>query len=108
MRDDDKKIALNESSILMNRLNIVRKFLQRGEIECRSANTNRNWMRVLTPSWDWERVEYRIKPEPEEFYINKFSDGTFGAKHKTERSAMSSSGVFKTFKCVELIDKSVV
>ena len=35
-----------------------------------------NWTDVGIPSWDWVSNEYRVKPEPMEFWVNVHPDGT--------------------------------
>lgn len=46
------------------------------EVEARTRIEGAEWYRVEAPLWDWSVTEYRIKPEPREFYIVRARDGS--------------------------------
>ena len=58
--------------------------------------------------WNWPNVDYRIKPEPMEFWVNIYNyptDTPFGT-HKTKAQAIDSASdkVIKTIKMREVLD----
>ena len=72
-------------------------------------NTNREQLKwidcVGEPVWNWALYDYRIKPEPREFWINVYSDGAEGFAHQTKELAMKNraeTGYLQTIKVVEV------
>ena len=52
------------------------------------------WGLAPTPHWDWNRNDYRIKPEPMEFWVNVSSDFGF----RTKEEALLTAKLFKNKK----------
>jgi hypothetical protein len=70
-----------------------------------------NWTEVPLHepgSFNFALYDYRIKPEPREFYMNIYEDGTQGEPRKTrelaERLCKRTRGRFDTVRFVEVIE----
>lgn len=55
--------------------------------------------------WDWANFDYRIKPEPIEFWVNVYSGHT-GSRYATKETAESNAehGVLRTIKMQEVTE----
>ena len=53
-----------------------------------------DWTSDLAPAWNWEDNDYRVKPEPETFWIIKFRDNSLMAFADQKRA----SEVFDKYK----------
>ena len=38
------------------------------EIECRYL-WEESWQSVPTPTWNWDKFDYRVKPKPQKFWV---------------------------------------
>lgn len=50
---------------------VMRAYAEGNRIECRRRQRGAigAWTGVVSPSWDWDEIEYRTKPEPIEFEV---------------------------------------
>lgn len=67
-----------------------------------------DWEDDNTPNWDWDALEYRVKPEPRVLYANEFQERGLSTNHyRTEDAAKSAAGekISKIIKFVEVLDK---
>lgn len=48
---------------------VMRAYADGAKIESSSATNEGLWRDCPEPSWDWSYVNYRIKPEPREFWV---------------------------------------
>ena len=57
-----------------------------------------HWEDVEHPSWNFNEIAYRVKPEPKELFVNLFDDGSVTA-HNTHAEAVESynTGCNKTW-----------
>ena len=65
------------------------------------------WIRVHDQdecTFNWGKYDYRIKPEPREFYVNFFSDGG-EAIYRTKEEAVFGSSQCETIKVREVTDE---
>lgn len=46
------------------KIEIMQAFEDGKEIEFRSAHTEEEWMSCYKAIWNWEKFEYRVKPDP--------------------------------------------
>lgn len=54
---------------------------------------------VNSPSWCWDGVNYRIKPEPKDIWVNEY-DGYWGTAWGTKEEAENGVGQYATRKAV--------
>lgn len=69
-------------------IEVVQAYKEGKIIESRSVYTGGEWFRVDFPSWNFDSVEYRIKPQLIERWVNVYEDGvtrsTFVTKYHAE------------------------
>jgi len=55
---------------------VMQAFLDGETIQCRKHGSKKNWgvVRNPDPSWNWKDTDYRIKPEPREFWLNIYDN----------------------------------
>ncbi len=70
-------------------LEVMQAFVDGKPCEWRSRGLT-IWKEIGTPSWDFVKNEYRIKPVPKEIWVNEFSDGT-GLSYDSEKRAEESN-----------------
>lgn len=46
------------------KIEVMQAYEDGKEIEFRSAHTEEVWMRCFKAIWNWEKFEYRVKPDP--------------------------------------------
>ena len=56
---------------LKEQIEIMTHYLNGGEVKCVEKG-NDNWEIVTKPLWNWERFNYRIKPEKQKVTIEKW------------------------------------
>jgi hypothetical protein len=82
---------------------VMEAFKNGKKIESRFVNVQSPWIQTHTPTWD-EALEYRIAPEPREFWVNEYKDGTLSI-HYEEPWADQYDPQFRIrcFKVVEVL-----
>lgn len=40
---------------------------------------NKGWLDTNNPVWAFDKITYRVKPEPMELWVNVYEDGSIGA-----------------------------
>lgn len=50
-------------------------------------------------------ARYRVKPKPRTFWVNAYSDGSFGQAHETRRDADTAAIGSRRIDCLELVEK---
>jgi hypothetical protein len=66
---------------------------------------NGAWREEPRPLWNWAYCDYRIKPKPREFYLNRYVDGTWGiGPHENAVSAALevSRGTTSRYECIHV------
>jgi hypothetical protein len=54
-------------------IEVMQAFVDGKAIQCYSGF---GWEPIKEPFWRWGSVNYRIKPEPKEIWVNEYSDGS--------------------------------
>ena len=57
-------------------------------VDTRRLGTNSPWKRVATPSWDCRRCEYRLTPQPREWWVAVYGDGSTSMLFPSRQKAM--------------------
>lgn len=64
---------------LKEKIEVMQAALERKEIELNSPTID-NWKQVNYDNqdivWDWFKYDYRVKPEPMEFWVSIFDSGS--------------------------------
>lgn len=80
-------------------IEVMQAYLDGAKIELRRRDAlHAGWQEVLEPRWDWQNLEYRVKPEPREFWANIYPDGQM-VGHPSRKAADRHRGS----NCVECI-----
>ena len=70
-----------------------------GDVE---VNSGKVWHETPFPSWNWADKDYRIKPEPMEFWVEVYESGNHTV-HENHQ-AIVSLGHIKTIKVREVME----
>ena len=65
------------------------------------------WSDVKAPNWDWFACEYRVKPQPREFWINTYSNGSVYLHNNSEEAGWQkrcSGNTSTTIHVIEVIE----
>jgi len=93
---------------LKEKIEVMQAALDGKEIE-RNTGTNNGWQPEPDPDWSWDCWDYRIKPEPMEFWINVYVDGEEGVfTHYSEEAAVDFASTrldLKTIKVREVMNE---
>jgi hypothetical protein len=83
--------------VVKEQLAVMQAFVDGKKVQVRTKSPGNKWqeLKVNCPSWQWDVVEYRIKPEPEVVYISKSKYGSFYA-HTDYESAVAGAGMSAT------------
>lgn len=87
------------------RITIMNAFVQGKEIEYIPKGSAAKWSIASTPTWDWDRFDYRVKPGPRRIWVLDTPSGLHGHHHFSE-SAIScdASDLAAGYKCVEFVE----
>ncbi len=59
-----------------------------------------SWISNPDPKWNWESFEYRVKPEPREFWVNIYDrDAIDNIAHLSKENADRAAGAARV-KCI--------
>ena len=61
---------------LQEAIKVMQAFADGKEIQYYQEECSPRWQSTLFPVWNWQEVNYRIKPEPRVLYILLNHDGT--------------------------------
>lgn len=69
---------------------VMQAFADGKKLECRFVDGDK-WVPASSPIWAWDRYEYRVKPEPREWWIvnGKQYTALFGTKNEAESSVFN-------------------
>jgi hypothetical protein len=84
-----------------DKIKVMQAHLDGAKIEVRDRNTYDPWRLAITPVWDWYHYEYRVKPEPREFYINIYAGHT-GYPYPTKDAADKDSEHNNRLECIHV------
>jgi len=71
----------------------------------KSVYSRPKWDFCPNPQWDWIGFEYRVKPEPREWYINMYADGRVHMyDNKSEADWWAGSNRKECVKVREVLD----
>lgn len=67
------------------------------KLQCRFNDSapSDEWSDSRAPSWQFDVMEYRVKPEPKEVWINYTSAGTVAGTYYDEDSAKGAAELYK-------------
>ena len=68
-----------------DKINIMQAFVDGRAIQSRKKNEG-DWGDNCDPNWNWDKAEFRIKPEPKTIWVNEYEDGSLRG-HNTEQCA---------------------
>jgi hypothetical protein len=88
--DTKEKIA-----VMQQQLAVMQAFVDGKKLQVRTKKPENSWRELSNPTWQWDVIEYRIKPEPEVVYISKSKYGSFYA-HTDYESAVGGAGMSAT------------
>ena len=94
---------------LKEKIEVMQAALDGEKIEVITFDGLNSWVEISVNAekiqWCWADMDYRIKPEPMEFWVNVYSND-ISAAYRTEKEAVSAtnSGYTKTIKVREVID----
>lgn len=54
---------INENGKINDYITILQGYLNNEKIECRKKGSNENWLSISNPTFNFDKVEYRIKPK---------------------------------------------
>ena len=75
----------------------------RGEtIEC-AINGREDWELNLSPAWNWDQFDYRVKPQPKVIWVNEYEDGG-DVLHPSEVSARTHAGLLAIRTAVKYVE----
>lgn len=77
-----------------------------GENIGRSCAKSPEWRRAFTPTWNFHKYEYRVKPEPQRLWANECASGCmtfFDSKSEAEAWALKNPAVRAAVEYVEVI-----
>ncbi len=81
----------------------VMQAAERGEeIESRSRLPDATWTYNPFPSWQWETVEFRVKPQPKVIWVNEYVRHLYA--YTTEAEAKENAGANTTRKLVKYVE----
>ena len=65
------------------------------------------WFNCGEPTWNWVASDYRVKPEPVEFWMNLYPDGDWGRHYESKNEAIagSSKNCLRTIRVREVIEE---
>jgi len=85
-------------------IKIMQAYLDGKKIEFRNRAGDTIWRPAdKNHGWNFHDVEYRIKPEPREFWLNVYPDGSLFA-HFCPESAVHILSNGETIKVIEVLD----
>lgn len=59
------------SKTIQEQIDIMQHFANGGQIECKSFG-NKEFVSTIVPSWNWDKVDYRIKEQKKTITIEKW------------------------------------
>ena len=65
---------------------VMQAYVDGKSIECKPS-TQEHYMRAGSPAWHFGAYNYRVKPEPREYWINSYPNETKLYLHESERLA---------------------
>jgi hypothetical protein len=60
-------------------------------VQVRCKGSDREWGYTSGPYWNFADCDYRIKPEPLEYWVNTYKNSVYNALHPTEDSAKAAA-----------------
>lgn len=63
---------------------VIQAFEDGKRVQTKPVNSELHWMDSSNPSWNWVNINYRIKPEPREWWANLFPNGEFGKLYSSK------------------------
>lgn len=67
-----------------------------------SAMVARPWHVALTPVWNWDEYDYRVKPEPLTLWVNEYPWGFVGL-FRTKEDADKKAGDNR-IRCIKMVE----
>ena len=96
---------------LKEKIEVMQAALDGKEIEHTWIHQN-EWITTQTqpyPDFNWQKMDYRIKPEPLEFWINIYEGGVFSVFSSVDSAEFDADGMdisfIKTIKVKEVTDE---
>lgn len=72
-------------------ITVLRHFETGGKVQFRiiSRVPDLDWQDAVSPIWNFDEFEYRIKPKPLELWVNLYPDGT-SSPYETKKEALAA------------------
>ena len=64
------------------------------------ANCEHTWRHCINPSWNWAQFQYRVRPEPREFWVNCYANENMHA-YTSKGRADNAAGKLRT-ECIHV------
>jgi len=80
---------------------VVKAHMDGKSIEHRARNSNNAPWLTSTPNWSFSDLDYRVKPEPREWWINRYADAYGDRVYATEELADNGAS-FSRLECIHV------
>jgi len=90
---------------LATKIKIMQAALDGKEIECIILNEKDAWeviRNIDDITWDWLNEDYRIKPEPMEFWVNVYPNGNILSAHETKEVSEENAKIVNSVKSIKV------
>ncbi len=81
-------------------IEVVTAFKNGKTLQCKDKNFNGEWIDVPHPIWNFALVDYRVKPEPIELWVNVYNGIEETYVYETKAEALNCAGLGCTRKAV--------
>lgn len=61
------------------RIDVMQAYAGGAAVECCRRGAGKPFISLARPVWSWEDCDYRVKPEPREWWFNMYVSGCVGA-----------------------------
>jgi hypothetical protein len=96
-----------DTTTTAGKIAVMQGYADGKEVQCMLLGETQDWDDVKGPSWNWLQYNYRIKPEPREFFIKVAPDGQYGMLIYTteaEAAKVELVGGSKVIKVREVVE----
>lgn len=111
--DVSKKVSQllkeNKMTTTQEKIKVMQAFCEGKAIQYRKKDSLNQWYNVgVEPIWDWNQVDYRIKPEPRVIYVNEYAEGLAHVHFNSEVEAKTVGyNTIRQIKFVEVLEDDV-
>jgi len=87
-------------------IEVMQAYVDGKEVECLARRVSGDeWEKVVSPAWNWIRYDYRIKPEPREYYLNIYKEAVTVFANRIDANVCAKSDRVACIKVREVIEE---